>query len=74
MRCCDRPLACRSVHRISTTQLLRDVPSQPAYVYQTYSMGGNETVRMRMRSAGQEWWDARSWGRDLQSMVVRGHR
>ena len=65
---------CRSVHVIPTTQLLKDVPSQPAYVYQTYSLGGNETVRVRTRSAGQEWWNPRSWGADLQSVAVRGHR
>ena len=40
-------------------------------------MGGNETVRMRMRSAGQEWWDAPSWSGInaqgcLMSLLVKG--
>lgn len=59
---------------LQTPELLKDVPNQPGEMYQTYNMGGNATIRMRVRSAGHEWWTARQWGEHLQSVIVKGHR
>ena len=65
---------CRSVHVVQTLQLLRDVPSQPGPLYQTYELADNTTYKLRVRTPSHEWWNPRSWSTSLQSVVVKGRR
>jgi len=62
------------VHVVQTLQLLEDVPQQPGELYQTYNMGDGTTYKMKLRSPGQEWWNARLWSKTLQSVIVKGRR
>ena len=64
----------RSVHVVQTVQLLKDVPSRPEDLFQTYELSDGSTYRVRVRAPGQDWWDPRFWSSSLQSALVKGRR
>ena len=59
---------------MQTLQLLKDVPSQPGALYQTFQLVDNTTYKLRVRAPSQEWWNPRFWSNSLQSVVVKGRR